>query len=245
MPTPPQLSTPVGSRPMAGGRAERHHRRISQTPDGGVWSSRPLQQLAQGARTLEVSIYGEHEDRWEALLARTPVGNLFMEFHVNHSDLAGKSGELVRWLVELGAAKVELRWATRGYSAMTNWTKWASCAALGMGLLAPSDSELWAAEEVDFIKQIRPLFQKRCYKCHGPDKQESGLRLDKRQEALAGGDTGPAIVPGDSTSGLLLKFVQSEDAEQVMPPQGDRLTDEQIQWLKLWIEDGAVWPKEE
>ncbi len=168
-----------------------------------------------------------------------------MAFHVNHSEPAGGSGELVRWLIELGAAKIELRWATRGYSAMTNWTKLASCAALGMGLLAPSDSELWAADKVDFNKQIRPIFQKRCDKCHGPDKQESGLRLDKRQEALAGGDTGPAIVPGDSTSGLLLKFVQSEDAEQVMPPQGDRLTDEQIELLKQWIEDGAEWPKEE
>ena len=104
---------------------------------------------------------------------------------------------------------------------------------------------LHAADSIDYKQQIRPLFQERCYKCHGPDKQESGLRLDKRQEALAGGDTGPAIVPGDSTSGLLLKFVQSEDAEQVMPPQGDRLTDEQIELLKQWIEDGAEWPKEE
>ena len=76
-----------------------------------------------------------------------------MAFHVNHSEPAGGSGELVRWLIELGAAKIELRWATRGYSAMTNWTKLASCAALGMGLLAPSDSELWAADKVDFNKQ--------------------------------------------------------------------------------------------
>ncbi len=104
---------------------------------------------------------------------------------------------------------------------------------------------LLAADKIDFIKQIRPIFKERCYECHGPHKQESGLRLDKRQEALAGGDSGAAIVPGDTASGLLLKYVQSEDAEQVMPPKGDRLTDEQIELLKQWIENGAVWPKEE
>jgi mono/diheme cytochrome c family protein len=184
-------------------------------------------------------------DRWAALFTPIPKGNLCIVFHVNHSETAGGSGELFGGLVELDVAKVDLRWGTRGFSAMKNWTKLASCAALSMGLLAPSSSGLWAADKIDFTKQIRPIFQERCYKCHGPDKQESGLRLDKRQEALAGGDTSPAIVPGDSTSGLLLRNVQSEDAEQVMPPQGDRLTDEQIGLLKKWIEDGAEWPEEE
>lgn len=115
-------------------------------------------------------------------------------------------------------------------------------AVVPWGLLAHA---LHAADSVDFKQQIRPLFKERCYECHGPDKQESGLRLDKRQEALAGGVSGAAIVPGDGASGLLLKNVQSEDAEQVMPPKGDRLTEEQIQLLKTWIEDGAEWPKEE
>ena len=110
-----------------------------------------------------------------------------------------------------------------------------------LGLLS---SPLLAADPIDFNKQIRPLFKERCYECHGPDKQESGLRLDKRQEALAGGDSGAAIVPGDVASGLLLKYVQSEDAEQVMPPKGDRLTEEQIKLLKQWIEDGAKWPED-
>lgn len=109
-----------------------------------------------------------------------------------------------------------------------------------LGLLSPP---LQAADTIDFEKQIRPIIQRRCYECHGPDKQESGLRLDKRQEALAGGDSGAAIVPGDVASGLLLKYVQSEDAELVMPPNGDRLTRQQIELLKRWIEDGAEWPE--
>ena len=114
--------------------------------------------------------------------------------------------------------------------------------ALVIILLGLFSSPLPAADTIDFKKQIRPIFKERCYECHGPDKQESGLRLDKRQEALAGGDSGAAIVPGDGTSGLLLKYVQSEDAELVMPPKGDRLTEKQIELLKQWIEDGAEWP---
>ena len=97
---------------------------------------------------------------------------------------------------------------------------------------------------VSYFKQIRPIFKARCYACHGPEKQESGLRLDKRQEALAGGNTGPAIVPGNLSEGLLLKNVQSEDPEVVMPPKGDRLTAGQIELLKKWITDGAEWPED-
>lgn len=101
-----------------------------------------------------------------------------------------------------------------------------------------------AAEPVDFRKQILPIFKERCYSCHGAKKQESGLRLDKRQEAMAGGDTGPAIVPGDTSSGLLLKYVQSEDPELIMPAKGDRLTRKQIDLLKRWIDEGAKWPED-
>lgn len=111
-------------------------------------------------------------------------------------------------------------------------------------LVAITSSLTQAAEPVDFRKQIRPIFKERCYSCHGAKKQESGLRLDKRQEAMAGGETGPAIVPGDTSSGLLLKYVQSEDPELIMPAKGDRLTRKQIDLLKRWIDEGAKWPEE-
>ncbi len=129
----------------------------------------------------------------------------------------------------------------QGLRPRTLLLRWGWASGLAVVLLS---SQLPAADKIDFNKQIRPIFKERCFECHGPDKHESGLRLDKRQEALAGGDSGAAIVPGDVTSGLLLKNVQSEDAEQVMPPKGDRLTEEQIQLLKQWIEDGAEWPED-
>jgi mono/diheme cytochrome c family protein len=107
-----------------------------------------------------------------------------------------------------------------------------------------SGATLRAAEPVDYSIRIQPIFQKHCYECHGPDKKESGLRLDLRQEALAGGQSGPAIVPSDPDGSLLLKLVQSADPEKVMPPKGDPLTPEEIKLLKEWIEAGANWPEE-
>ena len=58
------------------------------------------------------------------------------------------------------------------------------------------------AAKADFVRDIQPIFAETCYECHGPKKQKGGLRLDSRRSALAGGQTGPAIVPGDSRQEL-------------------------------------------
>lgn len=110
-------------------------------------------------------------------------------------------------------------------------------------LILCSVSAFCHADSVNFEKQIQPIFKKNCYDCHGPHKQESGLRLDQRQEALAGGQSGPAIVPNDSGGSLLIQLVSSDDPEKVMPPKGDSLTRAQIELLKKWIDDGAQWPE--
>src|SRR5688500_14385530 len=65
--------------------------------------------------------------------------------------------------------------------------------AIGFALLLPRSA---GAADVDFARDVRPILQKNCFRCHGEKKQEGGLRLDIRRRAFAGGDTGPAIVPG-------------------------------------------------
>ena len=94
---------------------------------------------------------------------------------------------------------------------------------------------------VEFERDIRPLFVDRCYSCHGPEKQKSGFRLDRRQEALEGGDSGPALVPGQSSESRLIQLVAGLDGDRVMPPQGDRLSSTQIGQLRAWIDQGAKW----
>jgi mono/diheme cytochrome c family protein len=113
--------------------------------------------------------------------------------------------------------------------------------AIFIALLIPA---IAASQTVDFAKQIQPIFASRCYACHGPDKQKNGLRLDRAKDALTGGDSGAAIVPGNPAEGELLRRVTSRDKSERMPPvdKGEPLTPDQIQALRLWIEQGAKWP---
>ncbi len=98
------------------------------------------------------------------------------------------------------------------------------------------------AAPVDFVREVRPLFEQHCYDCHGEKKQKSGLRLDIKSEALRGGDNhGPDIVPGKAKDSPLIHFLTTDDEDELMPPAG-RLSATEIATLTRWIEEGAVWP---
>lgn len=91
-----------------------------------------------------------------------------------------------------------------------------------------------------FEQHVRPLLAGKCVKCHGPDKQEGGLRLDSLAAMLAGGDSGPAVVPGEVAESLLVEAVRYESFE--MPPSAP-LPDEDVARFVDWIAAGAVWPE--
>ena len=100
-----------------------------------------------------------------------------------------------------------------------------------------------AAAPVDFVHEVRPIFEKHCTECHGEKKQKSGLRLDVRAAAFKGGDgEGPSIVAGKAKESPLIHFVTNADPEQRMPPKGDGLSPAEIATLTRWINDGAAWP---
>ncbi|MHC5209548.1 MAG: DUF1553 domain-containing protein [Planctomycetota bacterium] len=94
-----------------------------------------------------------------------------------------------------------------------------------------------------FEERIRPLLSENCFRCHGPDakKLKAGLLMSGRSGLLAGGDSGPAIVPGDPDKSLLVQAVRYDDSELQMPPDG-RLPDASIALLEDWVRDGAPWP---
>ncbi len=98
---------------------------------------------------------------------------------------------------------------------------------------------------VDYATEIKPILTERCLACHGALKQEGGLRLDTGMSARAGGDSGPAVVPGDVEGSYLIERVTAEDASYRMPPEGEPLTAEQIAHLRAWIEQNAVSPADE
>src|SRR5262245_556906 len=94
-----------------------------------------------------------------------------------------------------------------------------------------------AQDKVDFARDIRPILSNHCFKCHGPAKQEAGLRLDDRDRATRR----KIIVAGKPAASKLLERVQSDDADERMPPPdaGERLKPAQIELLKKWIAHGA------
>jgi len=96
---------------------------------------------------------------------------------------------------------------------------------------------------VDFEKEILPILEDRCFDCHGPEKQKSGLRLDKRAILLNGGDSGlPTIVPGNAGKSYLVEVINGSDPDMIMPPKGKALTKEQVVLFEKWIQEGANWP---
>ncbi len=98
-----------------------------------------------------------------------------------------------------------------------------------------------ANHQIDFSKEIKPIFEASCIKCHGRGKDKGGLRIDTRETLLKGGDSGPVVIPGKSADSLLVQLVQGFDPDSVMPKKGSRLTPEQIGILRAWIDQGVPW----
>src|SRR5687768_13456352 len=87
-----------------------------------------------------------------------------------------------------------------------------------------------AAERIpDYDREVRPVLEKHCFKCHSAESAKGGLRLDERPRMLRGGDSGaPAVVPGSSHKSHLIDVVAADDDDaDKMPPKGDRLKAEE------------------
>jgi len=94
-----------------------------------------------------------------------------------------------------------------------------------------------------FEKRVRPTLIDHCYACHSADtNSKGGLRVDDRNGLLAGGNSGPAVVPGEPAKSLLLQRVSHKDAKRRMPQEGQPLSEGQIADLTTWIQDGVAWP---
>lgn len=111
-------------------------------------------------------------------------------------------------------------------------------------LLSFTDWARCCAGSVDFVRDVRPILQKHCYACHGPGKQKSGLRLDIKAAALAGGEShGPLVSPGEPNNSPLIELVTSHDPQVRMPPEGRGLAESELAILQRWVQEGAVWPE--
>lgn len=117
---------------------------------------------------------------------------------------------------------------------------------VGLSVLALASPALFAQDVagVDFFeKKIRPILVERCYECHSVDKKvKGGLLLDTAEGWKKGGDTGPAIIPGDLEKSLVIKAVQYHDTDFQMPPK-NKLPQAEIAALEQWVKMGAPDPR--
>ena len=105
---------------------------------------------------------------------------------------------------------------------------------------------LLAAEAGEFFeRKIRPLLVQRCYSCHSDqaNKSKGGLKLDSRAALFAGGESGPAVLPGKPADSLLLKAVRRRDPQVSAMPPDQPLTEAQVKDLEQWIAEGAFYPE--
>ena len=110
---------------------------------------------------------------------------------------------------------------------------------------APTPAKISPADLAFFESKIRPVLIDNCYKCHSrdADRVRGGLFLDTAAALLAGGDSGPGLIPGKPTESILITAISYKDEELQMPPKGKKLTDAQIADLTEWVRRGAPDPR--
>jgi hypothetical protein len=113
-----------------------------------------------------------------------------------------------------------------------------------IALALASGGRGFADEGIDFFeKKVRPLLAERCLDCHSPDKKvKGGLRLDIREGWVKGGDTGPAIVPGEPDKSLFITAIRYKDRDLQMPEKR-KMPDEEIAIFEQWVKMGAPDPR--
>ncbi len=133
---------------------------------------------------------------------------------------------------------------------IANWIKQGAQWPDGLVLKAakPAEKQVAAASastpgQIDFAKQIQPIFLKSCIECHGPEKQKGKLRLDTKEAALKGGSDGVVLTPGHADkSDLFRRITLPAGSDDVMPQKSDPLSKAQIELIRQWIDQGANWP---
>ncbi len=127
------------------------------------------------------------------------------------------------------------------------WTTLAASAALSVAALAADKvdpAKLPPAAKKDgvtYAKDIKPIFDKSCIKCHGEEKQKAKLRLDSLEWILKGADGEDILSKGKSAESELVHTIARVNEDEAMPPEGkgDPLTKEQVGLVRAWIDQGA------
>ena len=107
---------------------------------------------------------------------------------------------------------------------------------------SPASSSGFGGGQIDYARDIEPIFAANCVKCHNETKKKGGYRLDAFERVFAAGQSGTVpVLPGKSDESLLVKVIEGRGdfADSVMPPKGNPLSFQQIALIRRWIDEGA------
>ena len=99
------------------------------------------------------------------------------------------------------------------------------------------------SRKIDFAEDIKPILAKSCTTCHANGKSKGGFNMDHIHALIGGGDSGPAVIAGNSEKSLLVELLLSNDPDERMPVKGDPLTLEEVAIMRAWIDQGMPWEK--
>ena len=160
------------------------------------------------------------------------------------APLPSEQADLIRrWIDTARFDKAAVDQASSGSASIRVAPGPASFGAPGSGSASPNNAAAAnAAGSSDlFAKEVRPLLASRCYRCHGPDVQQNGLRLDSLAAVLKGSESGPVVVPGSSDKSRLVRRLMAQE-RPMMPYGGPQLSTEEIATIRKWIDAGAPGP---
>ncbi|MBI2434873.1 MAG: PSD1 domain-containing protein [Candidatus Hydrogenedentes bacterium] len=120
---------------------------------------------------------------------------------------------------------------------------WGACALAvsALGVSAQQTLPPPVDRPVDFARDVHAILAENCFKCHGGDRTKGGLSLASREALLKGGESGPAVVEKESGASALIRRVTAQDPDEQMPPEGRRLTPDEVGILRAWIDQGLSW----
>lgn len=97
------------------------------------------------------------------------------------------------------------------------------------------------ASAVDFEKDVKPVLERRCAKCHAYGERKGGLSMETRESLLKGGEDGKVVEAGKTTGSLFLDLLVEKDSADRMPQKADKMPDDEIALLQAWVKEGLPW----
>ncbi len=197
------------------------------------WNGNRIELKNLPGGTFTVFLYVWEDNRAETYEIRVDGKTVVSRFN---SGGAGKWQKLGPWYVDVSKGSIELtsKGGAANFSGIELWR----------GKHDGSNDPPITDEQLAFFEsRIRPLLATHCYECHSSESDElqGGLLVDSRPTMRRGGDTGPAVIPGDVEHSLLIQAVRYDDAME-MPPD-EKLSDAEIADLESWVKMGAPDPR--